>query len=372
MPPGSTGSGSVIADPRIEEGVRQVGDQVDHHHDRGEEQVDAGNHGVVALVEGTQHEAAEPREIEDVLDDDRAAGDDGQLQRHEGHHRDEGVLHSVAQHHPALLKALGPGGPHVVLAQNLQHHRARHAHGARCQVSPQNQRGDDEYAQIGPGVFAETDVGQRRRPAPPDGWVDHHHQSEPEVGGRQAEDGDRPPGVVGHRVLANRRVDADRHGDDESGEDRQQSQLDRDPGPAGELLLHRGAGRRAAVQRVAEGAAQDDVTDPLRVLRVDGFIEPEPFLQSLGIDRTAPAEGHPCGHYVDDVAGDEADREKHQDGDDEQGRDYQQYPPDHIRPHLNSPRIRTPFRPSAPGRARAGQKPGHRLGPAGTTRRSSP
>ena len=131
--------------------------------------------------------------------------------------------------------------------------------------------------EIAPGVFGETDVSQRRCPAPPDRGVDYHHQREPEVGGRQAEDGDRPAGVVGHRVLANRRVDADRHGDDEPGEDRQQPQLDRDPGPAGELLLHRGAGRRAAVQRVAEGAAQDEVTDPLCVLHVDGFIEPEPF-----------------------------------------------------------------------------------------------
>ena len=186
------------------------------------------------------------------------------------------------------------------------------------------------------GSAAETDVGQRWRPAPPDGGVDHHHQSQPEVGGRQTEDGDRPARVVGHRVLANRRVDADRHGDDDAGKDRQQPQLDRDPGPAGELLLYRGAGRRAAVQRVAEGAAQDEVTDPLRVLHVDGFIEPEPSLQSLLIDGAAPAEGHPGGHHVDDVAGDEAHRKEHQDGDDEQGRDHQQYPPDHIRPHLGS------------------------------------
>ena len=155
MPPGSTGSGSVIADPRIEEGVRQVGDQVDHHHDRGEEQVDAGNHGVVALVEGTQHEAAEPREIEDVLDDDRAAGDDGQLQRHEGHHRDEGVLHRVAQHHPALLEALGPHGPHVVLAQHLQHHGARHPHCGCSSGRPQNQAGNEKHRPISQRVLVE-------------------------------------------------------------------------------------------------------------------------------------------------------------------------------------------------------------------------
>ena len=184
-----------------------------------------------------------------------------------------------------------------------------------------------QNAEIAPWVFAEADVGQRWRPAPPDGRVDHHHQSQPEVGGRQAEDGDRPPGVVGHRVLANCRVDADRHGDDESAKDRQQPQLKRYPGPAGELLFHRGAGRRAAVQRVAEGAAQDDVTDPLRVLHVDGFIEPEPSLQSLLIDGAAPAEArHPGGHHVDDVAGDEAHRQEHQEGDDEQGRDHQQEP----------------------------------------------
>ena len=35
-----------------------------------------------------------------------------------------GVLDRVAEHHPPLRQALGPGGPHVVLAQHLQHHRA--------------------------------------------------------------------------------------------------------------------------------------------------------------------------------------------------------------------------------------------------------
>ncbi len=73
---------------------------------------------------------------------------------------------------------------------------------------PQNQAGNEEHRQIPQWVFGEGNQLQRRRPAPPDGRVDHHHHAQPEVRRRQADDGKGAPRIVGDRILPNRRVDA--------------------------------------------------------------------------------------------------------------------------------------------------------------------
>ena len=129
-----------------------------------------------------------PGQIEDVFDDDRATGDDGDLQADQRDDRDEGVLHGVGQHHSALLKALGPGHPHIVLTQDFQHHGAGHAHGAGRQVGSQDQGGKDEYGEVGQRVDAEGDVHDLGRPTPPDSRVDDDQQRELEVRCRQADD----------------------------------------------------------------------------------------------------------------------------------------------------------------------------------------
>ena len=95
------------------------------------------------------------------------------------------ATHLAHQIHP-LLQTLGPRRPDVVLPQHLQHHRARHPHGGGGKVGPQNQAGDEEHPQIPQRVFAERNQPHRRRPAPPDRRVDHHHEGEPEVGRCQA------------------------------------------------------------------------------------------------------------------------------------------------------------------------------------------
>ena len=69
------------------------------------------------------------------------------------------------------------------------------------------------HPEIPQRVFRESNIFQRWRPAPPDGWEEQDHQSQPEVRRGQADDGDGAPRVVGGRILANRRVDADGQGD---------------------------------------------------------------------------------------------------------------------------------------------------------------
>ena len=139
---------------------------------------------------------------------------------------------------------------------------------------------------------------------------------------------DRPQ-VVGGGVLADRRVDAHRQRDDQADEDGQQPELGGDRQSSQHPLLD----PPAAQQRLAEGAAQENATDPAAVLHVDRQVQAEPLFDGRAVDLAA----HECratGHDVDDVAGDEADGQEHQHAQDEQGRDDQQQPADDVGSHI--------------------------------------
>ena len=170
----------------------------------------------------------------------------------------------------------------------------------------------------------------RRRPRPPDGRVDHHHRSQPEVGRRQPHDGDRPSHVVGGGVLAHRRVDADWQRDHQSDEDGQQPELDGDRQSSQHALLD----APTAQQRLAEGAAQQDAADPAPVLHGDRQIQAEPALHGCAVDLAAAHRLDTEGHDVDDVAGDEAHRQEYQHAQNEQGGNDQQQPPDDVGSHI--------------------------------------
>src|SRR3546814_747829 len=71
-----------------------------------------------------EDEAPEPRQIEDVLDDDGAGEQEGELQAHDGDHGDERVAHRMAPERGAAREALGARRADVVLPQGLQNRGA--------------------------------------------------------------------------------------------------------------------------------------------------------------------------------------------------------------------------------------------------------
>ena len=179
----------------------------------------------------------------------------GSCRADEGHHRNECVLGGMSHDHQTLVQTLGPGGADVILTQYLQHHGARHAHGACRQGGAENQARNQEHAQVSQRVFAEANQLDRWRPAPPDDRVEHDHHSKPEVGSRQADDCDRPAGVVADRILAHRRIDADGNGYQEADHDGQDAELKRYRQATDYLGLY----GLAAPQRLAQRAAQYDI-----------------------------------------------------------------------------------------------------------------
>ena len=89
----------------------------------------------------------------------------------------------------------------------------------------------------------------------------------------------------------------------------------------------------AAQQRLAEGAAQEDAADPVAVLHVDRQVQAEPAFHGRAVDLAVAHRLDTGGHDVDDVAGDEADRQEHQHAQNEQRGDDQQQPPDDVGSH---------------------------------------
>ena len=166
----------------------------------------------------------------------------------------------------------------------------------------------------------------------PTRWREGQHQGgEPEIGRRQTDDGGGAAGVVARGVLPHRRVDAHRHGDHQPDEDGQDTQLDGDRQPPDDLRLD----GSSAEQRVAQGAAQEDAAQPAHVLHRRRHIEPEHALNPFAVQVCSaayflPQPGH---HEVDDVAGEEAHREKHQERQLEECRDQQQDAADDVGSH---------------------------------------
>src|SRR5262245_9188719 len=98
-----------VADPGIEIAVDQVDGQVDGHEHHRDEQARALGERVIALVDRPEHEPPEPRQGEDLLDDNSAPEQDAHLEAHHRHDRDQGVLERVLEDDGSAPEALGGG-----------------------------------------------------------------------------------------------------------------------------------------------------------------------------------------------------------------------------------------------------------------------
>ena len=100
--------------------IRSV-DEVDQHEAGGHHQHAALDQQDVAGRDGGDQHPADAGPLEDGLDVDGTAQDEAGLDADDRHDVDQRVHEGVAVDDPALAQALGAGGPHVVLAQHLEH-----------------------------------------------------------------------------------------------------------------------------------------------------------------------------------------------------------------------------------------------------------
>src|SRR6266550_8449230 len=103
-PPGTagsraSGSGPTIPDPRVQERIQQVREQVGEHHDEREDEDDRLYDDDVPVVDGLQQYLADPRQREDRLDDHQGSDEGPQVQTQAGEKPEHGVPHGLAEQH---------------------------------------------------------------------------------------------------------------------------------------------------------------------------------------------------------------------------------------------------------------------------------
>ena len=76
---------------RVEQGVREVDRQIDHHHRQRRVERDGHDHGVIVHREGRQDPLAKSGKPHHLLEDDRAAEEESELDPHQGQDGQERV-----------------------------------------------------------------------------------------------------------------------------------------------------------------------------------------------------------------------------------------------------------------------------------------
>src|SRR6266571_6506483 len=96
-PAGTTISAGLtaIADPRVEDAVQHVHEQVGEDHDDGDEHDEVLDDGIVAPEDRLDQEPRDAGQVEDGLRDDEAADEKRELDADDGDDREQGVLERV-------------------------------------------------------------------------------------------------------------------------------------------------------------------------------------------------------------------------------------------------------------------------------------
>src|SRR5262245_50137659 len=87
-----------VADARVQEGIREIDQQVQADHERRDDQVHGLHDGVIELGERLEEEQAHARQPENRLHDHGPADVERRLESDQRDHGDHGVLERVSKH----------------------------------------------------------------------------------------------------------------------------------------------------------------------------------------------------------------------------------------------------------------------------------
>src|SRR2546421_244049 len=103
-----------VADPRIDDGVDQVDPQVREPDQDGVDGEDRDGYVVVVLEDALDELLAQPRNAEDILNDDAADDDADDGGAEDARYRNQGVTQRVPKHDDSVRQALGARRADVV------------------------------------------------------------------------------------------------------------------------------------------------------------------------------------------------------------------------------------------------------------------
>ena len=209
-------------------GIGDVDQDVDGDHRSDQQHHHAFDDDQVALGDRLEHQPPEAGQVEDVLDDDRAGQQEGELQAEDGQHRDHRVAQRVAPQHRAPRHALGAGGADIVLAEHFEQCRARDTREDRRLRQRQRDGRQDQRLEGRPGAGAPAGKAAGRHQPQPHGEDIDQEQREPEIGDRDAELRDAHGQRIAGAAAPLGRKDADGDGDRRRQHERHQRQRQRD------------------------------------------------------------------------------------------------------------------------------------------------
>src|SRR5215470_19494524 len=173
---------SSVRDPRVEPAVKKVGHEIEDDDQAREHERDGHDHRRVVREDRADQQRADAGDAEDLLGDDGARENAGDLQREQRHHGDERVSDDVLHHRDALRQAFGARGIYVIETDHVDDRRAHEAGQRRALEEAEHGDGHRRLAGVlpPPAPARGRDVGliDERQPVEPD----TEHQNEDETG----------------------------------------------------------------------------------------------------------------------------------------------------------------------------------------------
>ena len=297
---------SVQFDPRVDNLVEDIGQQIHCDHDRGEEQSRSHDHGIVPVVDARHKLLSESADGKNVFDDQGTGDNIRKLRPNIGDHRNESISECMFEQNFTPGDALGLSCANIVLTQDIQHARL----GKSCNVSRRIERQGDDRQYI-----VRTVCAPDREPPQLD--TEHIEQKRGENKARHSrqqccEENDDPvwPSVPVEGRQATK-YNAENNGHQEG----HAAQPSTDGKPASNGGLDFPASLDADAPVPVEQVVQID-----KILGHERFIQIVPFLQCrLDLRRRGLFR-------VEGAAGDGIHREERDDADDKQRKDGEQNP----------------------------------------------
>ncbi len=139
----------------------QVDREVDQDEGEAVDQHDALHQRIVARQNALHDETADARQREHLLDHHRAADRRRQQDADRGDDEDQRVAKRVLGDGLPFAEALGARGPDVVLAEHVEHRRARHAREKADLEQRQHRGGQNQRTQPEHGILHERACSRR-------------------------------------------------------------------------------------------------------------------------------------------------------------------------------------------------------------------
>src|SRR5215218_5245463 len=159
---------AAIANPRVEEDVEDVDQEIDQHVDASDRHHRPLDQRIVAPADTLDDEPPHAGDREDGLRHHRAAEQPAQRVANHGDGGDQRVPQRMANDDHAPWQPLGEGGPHVILAQHVEHRGANEPREQTGRREAEGKGGENHPFEMGNRILGDRDEAARRQPMQPD------------------------------------------------------------------------------------------------------------------------------------------------------------------------------------------------------------